>query len=210
LQSADVTTVGFRTARWLDQLDHARRKGAEIETPLQLGGLIGDRMGIAEGVATATAEGLGLTTRRPWHADRSPIIDLVSFAAGLARWAGKVGGDITQLVQLGEVTTRAGGSSAAGGKRNPIDAMRSAAAAEACLGIATVITHAKPHELERGLGSWHAEWLAVPLVFQTAAAAMEAIGEALSSLEVEPSALVVSDDRRAAADAYVTSVLQSS
>ena len=36
-------------------------------------------------------------------------------------------------------------------------------------GVATVITHAKPHELERGLGSWHAEWFAIPLVFQTAA-----------------------------------------
>ena len=26
LQPADVTTVGFRTARWLDQLDHVRRR----------------------------------------------------------------------------------------------------------------------------------------------------------------------------------------
>ena len=72
---------------------------------------------------------------------------------------------------IGEITTRAGGSSAAAGKRNPIDAMRASGAAEACLGIATVITSAKPHELERGLGSWHAEWFTIPLVFQTAAAA---------------------------------------
>ena len=145
---------------------------------------------------------------RPWHTDRAPIIALVDIATDLARWAAKVGGDIAQLVQLGEITTRAGGSSAAAGKRNPIDAMRATAAAEVCLGVATVITHAKPHELERGLGSWHAEWFAVPLVFQTAGAAMEAIGAALASLDVEPSALVVADDRRAAADAYVTSVLE--
>jgi 3-carboxy-cis,cis-muconate cycloisomerase len=124
--------------------------------------------------------------------------------------ADKVGGDIAQLVQLGEITTRAGGSSAAAGKRNPIDAMRAMAAAEACLGIATVITHAKPHELERGLGSWHAEWLTVPLVFQTAGAAVEAIGAALASLDVEPSALVVAGDRRTAAEAFVNSVLEQS
>ena len=85
--------------------------------------------------------------------------------------------------------------------------MRAMAAAEVCLGVSTVITHAKPHELERGLGSWHAEWFAVPLVFQTAGAAVEAIGASLSSLEVEPSALVVAEDRLAAADAYVNSVL---
>ena len=210
LQPADVTTVGFRTARWLDQLDHARRQSAEAETPVQLGGLIGDRLGITDDVVAAVARGLGLTARRSWHTDRSPIIDVVDVATGLARWAGKVGGDIAQLVQLGEITTRAGGSSAAAGKRNPIDAMRATAAAEACLGIATVITYAKPHELERGLGSWYAEWFAIPLVFQTAAAAVEAIGAALSSLEVEPSALVVADDRRVAANAYVAAVLEQS
>jgi 3-carboxy-cis,cis-muconate cycloisomerase len=210
LQPADVTTVGFRTARWLDQLDHARREGAEAETPVQLGGLLGDRMGITDDVVVAVAHSLGLTACRPWHTDRAPIIDVVNVATGLARWASKVGGDIAQLVQLGEITTRAGGSSAAAGKRNPIDAMRASAAAEACLGIATVITYAKPHELERGLGSWHAEWFAIPLVFQTAAAAVEAIGAALSSLEVEPSDLVVADDRRLAADSYVASVLEQS
>jgi 3-carboxy-cis,cis-muconate cycloisomerase len=207
MQPADVTTVGFRTARWLDQLGCASRQTADIETPLQLGGLIGDGMGFSDDVVAAVARGLGLARRRPWHTDRLPIIDVVNVATGLARWAGKVGGDIAQLVQLGEITTRAGASSAAAGKRNPIDAMRASAAAEACLGIATVVTHAKPHELERGLGSWHAEWFAIPLVFQTAAAAVEAIGAALSSLEVEPSALVVADDRRRAADSYVASVL---
>ncbi len=210
LQPADVTTVGFRAARWLDQLDRARGRIESIETPVQLGGLIGDRMSIADDVVDGVAERLGLDSRPPWHTDRSPVIGIVNAVTDLARWAAKVGVDIAQLVQLGEIATRAGGSSAAAGKRNPIDAMRAAAAAEACLGIATVVLHAKPHELERGLGSWHAEWFALPLVFQTAGAAMEAICAALASLEVAPSALVVADDRRIAADAYVTSVLEQS
>jgi 3-carboxy-cis,cis-muconate cycloisomerase len=210
LQPADVTTVGFRTARWLDQLDHVRRTVATTETPVQLGGLIGDRMGMGDGVVDAVAERLGLQARRPWHTDRAPVIALVDLAADFARWANKVAVDIAQLVQLGEITTRAGRSSAAAGKRNPIDAMRATAAAEVCLGVATVITNAKPHELERGLGSWHAEWLALPLVFQTAGAAVEAIGAALTSLDVEPSALVVADDRRTAADAFVASVVEQS
>lgn len=210
LQPADVTTVGFRTARWLDQLDRVRRRIDSIDKPVQFGGLIGDSMGLADDVIADAAERLGLDHAPPWHTDRSPIIGLVGLATDLARWADKVGADIAHLVQLGEITTRAGGSSAAAGKRNPIDAMRAMAAAEACLGLATVVTHAKPHELERGLGSWHAEWFALPLVFQTVGAAMEAIGAALASVDVEPSALVVADDRRLAADAFVTSVLEQS
>jgi 3-carboxy-cis,cis-muconate cycloisomerase len=208
LQPADVTTVGFRTARWLYQLDHVRRRRTLLT--VQLGGLIGDRMGISDEVSYATARQLGLNDRLPWHTNRAPIIEIVTFVDDYARWAAKIGGDIAQLVQLGEITTRSGGSSAAAGKRNPIDAMRATAAAEVCLGVSTVITHGKPHELERGLGSWHAEWFALPLVFQTAGAAMEAIGASLGSLDVEPSALVVADDRRAAADAYVTKVLAQS
>ena len=210
LQPADVTTVGFRTARWLDQLDQVRRRIGSISLPVQLGGLIGDRTGLTTEVVDAVAANLMLESRLPWHTDRSPVIGVVTYLTDIARWAEKVGIDIAQLVQLGEITTRAGGSSAAAGKRNPIDAMRASAAAEACLGIATVITHAKPHELERGLGSWHAEWFALPLIFQTAAASLEAINAALASLEVEPSALVVADDRRAAADAFVAQVLAQS
>ncbi|MEP7202737.1 MAG: lyase family protein [Ilumatobacteraceae bacterium] len=210
LQPADVTTVSFRTARWLDQLDQVRRSAGSAETPVQLGGLVGDAMGISEDVAHDVASRLGLHPARPWHTDRAPIIAVVDIATGFSRWAAKVGGDVAQLVQLGEITTRAGGSSAAAGKRNPIDAMRAMAAAEACVGLATVITHSKPHELERGLGSWHAEWFAIPLVFQTCGASLEAIGSALVSLEVEPSALVVAPDRQAAADAFVNSVLEQS
>lgn len=210
LQPADVTTVGFRLARWLEQLDRGRARLAAVETPLQLGGLIGDRLDLADDVVVAVAEQLGLDVRSPWHSDRSPIVGVVDAACDVARWAAKVGVDIAQLVQLGEITTRAGGSSAAAGKRNPIDAMRAIAAGEVTLGVATVITSSKPLELERGLGGWHAEWFAVPVVFQAAAAALDAIGGALRSLRVEPSDLDISDERRIAADAYVTSVLEQS
>jgi 3-carboxy-cis,cis-muconate cycloisomerase len=210
LQSAGVTTFGFRTARWLDQLDGANAAAADVVLPVQIGGLIGDRIGISDGVVEAVAGQLGLRPRRPWHTDRAPIINAVAVAAGYARWAGKVASDVAQLTQLGEVTTRAGGSSAAVGKQNPIDAMRAMAASEACLGTATTITAAKPHELERGLGAWHAEWFSVPLVFQAAGAAVEAITAALQSLRVQPSALSVSADRRQAAERYVAAVLSKS
>ncbi|HEY0520700.1 MAG TPA: lyase family protein, partial [Ilumatobacteraceae bacterium] len=139
LQPLDVTTVGFRTARWLDQLDQARGRVASAATPVQIGGLIGDRIGMDAGLPDAIAARLGLDPSRPWHTDRSPVVAVVAVCTDLARWADKVAGDIAQLVQLGEITTRAGGSSAAVGKRNPIDAMRASAAAQACAGVATVV-----------------------------------------------------------------------
>ena len=71
------------------------------------------------------------------------------------------------------------------GKQNPIDAIRCVAAAQACSAVAHIVTGASPHELERGIGSWHAEWFAVPLVFQTAAAAVEAIDAATASIAVD-------------------------
>ena len=182
LQPASGTTLGFRFDRWLAALDALQL--APTRFPIQLGGLIGDRAAIGGGVVSLAAEGLDLDDApRAWHTDRTPVLDLVTLALRYAQWAEKVANDIALLTAFGEITTRAGGSSAAAGKHNPIDAMRAMAAAEACAGVASIVLLGKPHELERGLGSWHAEWFALPLVFSTAAAAMDAIGASLESLE---------------------------
>ena len=182
LQPASTTTLGFRFERWLAPLDALLC--APTRFPIQLGGLIGDRDGIDAGVVSLAADRLELDdAARAWHTDRTPVLDVVSLALRFAQWAEKVANDIALLSAFGEITTRGGGSSAAAGKQNPIDAMRAMAAAEACAGVASIVLLGKPHELERGLGSWHAEWFAVPLVFMTAGAAMEAIGDSLSTLE---------------------------
>lgn len=67
-----------------------------------------------------------------------------------------------------------------------MDSVRAAAAAELCTAAAGAITGARLTELERGIGGWHAEWAALPLVFETTAAAVEAIASCLASLEVNP------------------------
>ena len=169
-------------------------------------------MSIPDDVADGVAERLGLDSRPPWHTDRSPVISIVNAVTDLARWAAKVGVDIAQLVQLGEITTRAGGSSAAVGKRNPIDAGGLQQPPRCASASPPVVLHAKPYRFRsEAFGVGGVETAALPLRFQeTAGAAMEATCAALASLEVEPSALVVADDRRIAADAYVTSVLEQS
>ena len=183
LQPAERTTYAFRFGRWAASLD--TRLHAPVSFPVQLGGLIGDRRDLSLEVVAMASLGLELdNVPAAWHTDRTPVLDLVTLALRLAQWAEKVAGDIALLSAFGEVATRAGGSSAAAGKQNPIDAMRAMAAAEACAGVASIVLTGKPHELERGLGSWHAEWFALPLVFMTAGATMEAVRDSLSSLEV--------------------------
>ena len=113
-----------------------------------------------------------------WHTDRAPIGEVISLVERTVSWVAKIAHDVALLSQpeLGEVEVRAGSSSAMAHKRNPIDAVRALAAADACHGAASICTAARPHEFERAAGSWHAEWFAIPLVLHTAAAALDALG----------------------------------
>lgn len=190
LQPAVPTTMGRRVAGWLapvvTHLRELRETGAAL--PVQLGGPSGtlDALGHdALAVVEALAEDLGLVAPDlPWHTDRTVVASLVGTLERTARTLATIGTDLALLAHDGIARMRAGDSSSMPGKRNPIDAVRAVAAAEACAGAASVVTRGRPHELERGIGGWHAEWWAVPLVFQTAGAAAEAIRDAVGSLEV--------------------------
>lgn len=191
LVAAQPTTFGRRAAGWLDPLlEHLEGiRRARRGLAVQLGGPVGDRTAYGEAafaVVAAMADRLGLSpTPVAWHADRSRIWNLVEAVAAPVRSTAKIAHDLTLLAGLGEVTMRAGGSSSMAGKQNPIDAMRALAAAEAFRGAAAMITGAAPGELDRGLGSWHVEWFALPLVFGTASAVFEATTAALASLQVD-------------------------
>jgi len=193
LQHAEPTTFGLRAALWLEPLlrQLAGLRGRRASLPVQLGGPVGNRTALGEQAAVVTAgvaKRLGLVVPVvPWHTDRSHLLEVVTLVDRVAGSAGKIGADLVQLSQseVGEIRTRSGKSSSMPGKRNPIDSIRAVAAAQACGAVARVVTAAPPHQLERGVGSWHAEWFAVPLVFQTAGAAVEAIGLAAGSIEVD-------------------------
>lgn len=190
LQPAVPTTVGRRAAGWLSAVvGHAA--DLRVQTaglPVQLGGPTGTLDALGDhgpAVVEALAARLDLVAPvLPWHTDRGVLEELVGALQRTGRTMAHVGTDLALLAHHGAVRMRAGGSSSMPGKRNPIDAVRAVAAAEACHGVAAVVTAGRPHELERGVGGWHAEWFALPLVVQTAGAAAEAIARATSSLEV--------------------------
>lgn len=213
LQPAVPTTAGRRMAGWLSPVLGHRQALAAVRDrlPVQLGGPSGtlDALGDdALAVVDALAAHLDLgVPDLPWHTDRTVVADLVGVLERVARTMATVGTDLALLAHDGVVRMRAGGSSSMPGKRNPIDAVRAVAAAEACAGAASVVTRGRPHELERAVGGWHAEWWAIPLAFQACGAAVEAISEAIASLEVLATAGEGAQGPTPASGAFVDRVL---
>jgi 3-carboxy-cis,cis-muconate cycloisomerase len=193
LQPAAAMPFGLRVARWLAPvLRHiAELDDRRATLPVQLGGPVGDLAAYGDAgpaVQRELAVRLGLRAPDlPWHTDRGPITSVVAAVGAAARTAGTIAIDLALLAQaeVGELRMRPGGSSSMHGKRNPIDAVRALAAADACAGLAAIVTGGRPHELERAAGAWQVEWFAVPLVLQTAGAALAAVGEAVASVELD-------------------------
>jgi 3-carboxy-cis,cis-muconate cycloisomerase len=193
LQQAGAITFGALVAGWLGAFAERLRLLARLRDglPLQLAGPLGTGSTLgpdAESVAAALANRLELSGPAvPWQADRWPVAEVVGAVAGVSALVATVATDVVLLAQteVGEVRMRPGGSSTVPGKRNPFDAVHAIAAAEACAGCAAIITAPRPFELQRAIGGWHAEWFALPLVFQTASAALAALAEAMDSLEVD-------------------------
>lgn len=193
LQHARPTTFGMRVARWLEtMLGHIEElRAIRSELPVQLGGPVGDRADYgahSQEIVEHLARRLELAgTALSWHTDRSPIWKLVDSVDRAVRSMAKISMDVALLASsdIGEVEVRAGGSSSIADKRNPLDAIRALAAADACRGAVAMINGGRPHELDRGLGSWHVEWFALPILFQTAAAVSEAVESLFENLEVD-------------------------
>lgn len=219
LQHAQPTSLGLRFARWLSSTLHhiIALRQARQGLPVQLGGPVGDRAGLgdqAQAVVEALAHRLDLVpTTLAWHTDRSPVSSLASAINSAVRSMAKIAMDIALLAQTdtAEITVRGGVSSSMPHKRNPIDSVRALAAADACAGASAMITNARPHELDRALGAWHVEWIALPLVFHCASAAIESVEKAVSSLEVESDRMTGrvtgAEDRSGASTAQIESVI---
>jgi len=197
LQNALPTTFGLRVASWLDPvLTHLERlRQTREELALQFGGPVGNLATLGDDgslVAVALARRLDLVAPDvPWHTDRTRVRDVVNGVDDAVASLAKIAADVALLAQsgIGEVTTRAGGSSSIPHKKNPIDAVRALAAVDVCHGAAAIVRGGRPHELDRSLGSWQAEWAAIPLLFSAASAVIEATRAFLDSLEVNASAM---------------------
>jgi 3-carboxy-cis,cis-muconate cycloisomerase len=74
-------------------------------------------------------------------------------------------------------------------KQNPIAAITAAAAAAQAPGlVATLLTAAAP-ELQRGAGSWHAEWPALTALLRAAGGAASRLRDSLTGLVLDRDAM---------------------
>jgi len=202
LQPALPVPFGWKAAVWLSVLTRCRshlRAAAAEACVLQFGGAAGTLSAFGDqgdeiGAAIAAELGLPLPAL-PWHSMRDGFARLGAEAAILAGAAGKIGRDVSLLMQpeIGEVAEPAGagrgGSSSLPHKRNPADSLLALEAALRAPGLAATLLAQLTPEHERGLGQWQSQWFTLRELLGATASGLAAMGEVLAGLEVDASAM---------------------
>ncbi|MHC8412648.1 3-carboxy-cis,cis-muconate cycloisomerase [Pseudomonas sp. Hz4] len=175
LQHATPVTLGMKIAGWLGAVTRSRQRLQELKPRLlvlQFGGASGTLAALGEQampIAEALAEELKLVLpEQPWHTQRDRLVEFGSVLGLIAGSLGKLGRDISLLMQTeaAEVFEPSapgkGGSSTMPHKRNPVGAAVLIGAATRVPGLLSTLFSAMPQEHERSLGLWHAEWETLP------------------------------------------------
>lgn len=169
LQWAVPTTFGAVAAGWGSALDTSAARLTDVRgrLPAQYGGAAGTLAAShpnGPALVAAFADECDLVVGQTvWHTDRTIVTELAGALGTASAAMAKVATDLVLLGQsdVGELRERApGGSSAMTHKRNPIAAVTTRAAAAQVPGLVATLLSVAP-ELQRGAGSWHAEWPAL-------------------------------------------------
>jgi len=199
-QSAAPITFGLKAVGWLDGLDAAtaRLTGSRARLAIQLGGPVGTRAAYgekADALADALAAELGLAVARPWHTERSRVVELASALGQTVAACAKIAADVILLSQneIGELSeqrkTGRGGSSSMPHKHNPIGSVLVRAAAAQTPGLVATVLAAAVHDGERATGPWHAEWAPLRRLLHLAGGAVDGIADVASGLQVHESVM---------------------
>ncbi|UCZ87025.1 3-carboxy-cis,cis-muconate cycloisomerase [Pseudomonas sp. L5B5] len=198
LQHATPVTLGMKIAGWLGAVTRSRERLQQLKPRLlvlQFGGASGTLAALGEQalpVARALAEELCLELpEQPWHTQRDRLVEFASMLGLLAGSLGKLGRDISLLMQteVAEVFEPAaagkGGSSTMPHKRNPVGAAVLISAATRVPGLLATLFAAMPQEHERSLGLWHAEWETLPQICCLVSGALQQALALAAGLEVD-------------------------
>jgi 3-carboxy-cis,cis-muconate cycloisomerase len=202
LQPALPVPFGWKAAVWLSMVARsvtALRRAADAACVLQFGGPSGTLASLGDhgaAVATTLAQELGLPPSRvPWHSARDGFARLGAELAILAGAAGKIGRDVSLLMQreVGEAAEAAaagrGGSSSMPHKRNPALSMLALEAAQRAPGLAATLLVQLTPEHERGLGQWQSQWFTLRELACATASGTAAMADVLEGLEVDEQAM---------------------
>ena len=199
LQHATPVTLGMKIAGWLGAVTRNRQRLAELKPRLlvlQFGGASGTLAALGEQalpVAQALADELQLSLpEQPWHTQRDRLVEFASVLGLIAGSLGKLGRDISLLMQTeaAEVFEPSapgkGGSSTMPHKRNPVGAAVLISAGTRVPGLVATMFSAMPQEHERSLGLWHAEWDTLPEICRLVSGALQQALLVSEGLEVDP------------------------
>jgi 3-carboxy-cis,cis-muconate cycloisomerase len=195
LQPAPPITFGLKAAGWLASLSRSWRRVEQARRDavrLQFGGASGTLAALGDrgpAIADAVARELGLPgADAPWHTSRDRLATLVSSCAITSGVLGKIARDISLLMQfeVDEAREAGGGSSTMPHKRNPSGCARVLAAAARLPGLAATMIAGLVQEHERSVGAWQAEWPVIAEALQATGAALEALGDVVANLSVDP------------------------
>lgn len=199
LQQGLPLTFGHKTARWLSSLDRDLKRVQQLQQHVltaQLGGAVGTLASLTEygsAVVSNYAQKLGLNTPVcTWHGERDRVAEIAHVLATITGNLGKMARDWSLMMQteIAEVFEPSGagrgGSSTMPHKRNPVAAASILAAANRVPALMSSIYQSLVQEHERSLGAWHAEWLALPELFQLTAGSLSRAIDVFTGLEVDP------------------------
>ena len=198
LQHATPVTLGMKIAGWLGAVTRSRQRLVELKPRLlvlQFGGASGTLAALGEHampVAEALAAELQLSLpEQPWHTQRDRLVEFASVLGLIAGSLGKLGRDISLLMQTeaAEVFEPSapgkGGSSTMPHKRNPVGSAVLISAATRVPGLLSILFSAMPQEHERSLGLWHAEWETLPEICCVVSGALAQALSIARGLEVD-------------------------
>ncbi|MBC3950730.1 3-carboxy-cis,cis-muconate cycloisomerase [Pseudomonas folii] len=207
LQQATPVTLGMKIAGWLGAVTRHRQRLQELKPrllSLQFGGASGTLAALgnhALPVAEALAREMQLSLpEQPWHTQRDRLVEFASWLGLIAGSLGKIGRDISLLMQteVGEVFEPAaagkGGSSTMPHKRNPVGAAVMISASVRAPGLVATMFAAMPQEHERSLGLWHAEWETLPELCCLVSGSLQQALQVIPALEVNAEQMLTNLD----------------
>lgn len=197
-QAAQPMTFGLIAANWLETLDGACQEveRASALLPVQYGGATGTLAAThPHGVEIhdELAQMLGLESHpRVWHTNRVPFARVASALAVVAGAIRKIAGDIvfmsaSEVGELREATP--GGSSSMPHKANPAAAIAADGYARRAPGLASTMLESMDSRLQRGVGSWHAEWATLRELLAVTASAQSRLFASLNGIGVNKEAM---------------------
>jgi 3-carboxy-cis,cis-muconate cycloisomerase len=160
-----------------------------------LGGAVGTLSGIDEKgimVAEEMCKQLDLSMPlMPWHTQRDRICEVAATLAILTGEIGKIGTDISLMMQteVGEVfepfVSGKGGSSAMPHKRNPVSSIICCAIAQRVPPLVSALLAGMVQDHERATGNWHAEWETMANIVMLTAGSVNQAVTVTNGLEVD-------------------------